>query len=118
MRRVHWATSARRGDLVVKELEEPTAPRLVVALDLGSGGLAGELAAARAAWYAYEALGRGYEVLLATAEPGGPVTGRIGPPTDVNQRLARAARGAPQLPAGGAGKALVVVTPQGDSWPA
>jgi len=118
LRRVHWPNSARRGDLVVKEVEEPGAPRLVVALDLGGGAAAGEAAAARAAWYAYEALRRGYEVVLATAEPGGPVTGRMGPPTDVNQRLARAVRGTPQLPAGGPARAAVVsVTAEGDSWP-
>ena len=118
LRRVHWPNSARRGDLVVKEVEETAAPRLVVALDLGGGGVAGEAAAGRAAWYAYEALRRGYEVVLATAEPAGPVTGRIGPPTDVNQRLARAARGTPQLPAGGpAISAVVMVTAEGDSWP-
>lgn len=118
LRRVHWPNSARRGDLVVKEVEETAAPRLVVALDLGGGGVAGEAAAARAAWYAYEALRRGYEVVLATAEPAGPVTGRIGPPADVNQRLARASRGTPALPAGGAGiSAVVMVTAQGDSWP-
>ncbi len=118
VRRVHWPSSARRGDLVVKEVEEPGAPRLVVALDLGGGAAAGELAAARAAWYAYEALRRGYEVVLATAEPSGPVVGRMGPPTDVNQRLARAVRGKPRLPAAGAGRAaVVVVTPEGDSWP-
>ena len=116
VRRVHWPTSARRGDLVVKEVEEPAAPRLVVALDLGAGGLVGELAAARAAWYAYEALGRGYEVVLATAEASGAVTARVGPPTDVNERLARADRGAPRVPEGR--KAVVLVTPQGDSWPA
>ena len=74
---------------MVKEVEDPAAPRLVVALDLAGGGLAGELAAGRAAWYAYEALGRGYDVVLATVEPGGAVTARVGPPTDVNQRLAR-----------------------------
>jgi uncharacterized protein (DUF58 family) len=119
IRRVHWPSSARRGDIVVKEVEEPAAPRLVVALDMGGGGVAGEAAAGRAAWYAYEALRRGYEVVLATAEPGGPVTGRVGPPTDVNQRLARASRGAPFLPAGGPGRsAVVMVTAQGDSWPA
>jgi uncharacterized protein (DUF58 family) len=118
VRRVHWPSSARRGDLVVKEVEEPGAPRLVVALDLGGGAAAGEAAAARAAWYAYEALRRGYEVVLATAEPDGPVTGRVGPPTDVNQRLARAARGKPRLPAGAAARAAVVsVTPEGDAWP-
>jgi uncharacterized protein (DUF58 family) len=118
VRRVHWPSSARRGDLVVKEVEEPGAPRLVVALDLGGGAAAGEQAAARAAWYAYEALRRGYEVVLATAEPSGPVTGPVGPPTDVNQRLARAVRGTPRLPAGTATRAAVVtVTPTGDSWP-
>ena len=116
VRRVHWPMSARRGDLVVKEVEEPAAPRLVVALDLGAGGLAGELAAGRAAWYAYEALGRGYEVVLATAEAAGAVTARVGPPTDVNERLARAVRGAPRISEGG--QAVVMVTPQGDSWPA
>jgi uncharacterized protein (DUF58 family) len=119
IRRVHWPSSARRGDIVVKEVEEPAAPRLIVALDMGGGGVAGEAAAGRAAWYAYEALRRGYEVVLATAEPGGPVTGRVGPPTDVNQRLARASRGAPLLPAAGPGRsAVVMVTAQGDSWPA
>ncbi len=118
VRRVHWPSSARRGDLVVKEVEETGAPRLVVALDLGGGAAAGELAAGRAAWYAYEALRRGYEVVLATAEPTGAVTGRLGPSTDVNQRLARAVRGKPTLPAGGPGRAAVVtVTPEGDSWP-
>lgn len=119
VRRVHWPSSARRGDIVVKEVEEPAAPRLVVALDMGGGGVAGEAAAGRAAWYAYEALRRGYEVVLATAEPGGPSTRRVGPPTDVNQRLARAGRGTPVLPAGGPGRsAVVTVTAQGDSWPA
>lgn len=117
VRRVHWPSSARRGDLVVKEVEEPGAPRLVVVLDLGGGAAAGEAAAARAAWYGYEGLRRGYEVVLATAEPAGPVTGRVGPPTDVNQRLARAVRGKPQVPAGGPAQgAVVTVTPEGDSW--
>jgi uncharacterized protein (DUF58 family) len=115
-RRVHWPTTARRGDLVVKEVEEPGAPRMVVILDLGGGSAAGEAAAGRAAWYAYEALRRGYEVVLATAEPGGPATGRVGPPSDVNQRLARAVRGVPPAPPPGRA-AVVTVTPQGDSWP-
>lgn len=118
VRRVHWPSSARRGDLVVKEVEEPGAPRLIVALDLGGGAAAGEAAAARAAWYAYEGLRRGYEVVLATAEPPGAVTGRLGPATDVNQRLARTVRGKPRVPPGRTtAGAIVTVTPEGDSWP-
>jgi uncharacterized protein (DUF58 family) len=117
VRRVHWPTTARRGDLVVKEVEEPGAPRLVIVLDLGGGGLGGETAAARAAGYAYEALRRGYEVVMATAEPAGPVTAPLGPPGDVNQRLARTVRGTPRSPVVPAATAAVVtVTPQGDSW--
>ena len=103
---------------MVKEVEEPGAPRLVIVLDLGGGGLAGEMAAGRAAWYAYEALRRGYEVVLATAEPAGPVTAPLGPPRDVNQRLARVVRGTPPVPLHRpATAAVVTVTPQGDSWP-
>jgi uncharacterized protein (DUF58 family) len=49
-RRVHWRASARVGDLVVKEVEDTGAPRLLLALDLGGGGGAGEAAAGRAAW--------------------------------------------------------------------
>jgi uncharacterized protein (DUF58 family) len=120
VRRVHWPSTARRGDLVVKEVEEPGAPRLVVALDLGGGGEAGERAAARAAWYAYEGLRRGYEVVMATAEPVGPVVAPVGPPTEVNHRLARAARGRLNVPTPartGGPLAVVTVSPQGDSWP-
>jgi uncharacterized protein (DUF58 family) len=121
--RVHWPSTARRGDLVVKEVEEPGAPRLIVVLDLGGGGDGGEKAAARAAWYAYEGLRRGYVVVLATAEQAGPVTAAVGPASEVNHRLARAARGRPHLPseaARGRGRgpaAVVTVTPSGDSWP-
>lgn len=118
LRRVHWPATARRGELVVKEVEDPGAPRLVVALDLGGGGDPGERAAARAAWYAYEALRRGYDVVLATVEPGGPVTAAVGPAHEVNRRLARATRGRLLLPESRAARTAVVsVTPLGDSWP-
>jgi uncharacterized protein (DUF58 family) len=122
VRRVHWPSTARRGDLVVKEVDEPGAPRLIVALDLGGGGDAGEKAAARAAWYVDEGRRRGYEVVLATAEPAGPVTAPVGGASDANHRLARATRGRPEPPgADAAGRrsrsAVVQVTPTGDSWP-
>jgi uncharacterized protein (DUF58 family) len=124
MRRVHWPISARTGDLVVKEVEDTGTPRLVVALDLGAGGPAGERAAGRAAWYAVEGLRRGYRVTLVTAEGGGAntVTDVATSPSDVTRRLAAATRGTPTLPdpsarrPGGSDTRLLLVSDRGDSW--
>ncbi|MFP5320075.1 MAG: DUF58 domain-containing protein [Acidimicrobiia bacterium] len=124
-RRVHWPASARVGDLVVKEVEDIDAPRILVAVDLGAGGAAGERAAARAAWYAEEALRRGYGVVLATAElarPGDqassrPVTATVTSSSDVTRRLAAAAApGKPSLPADTRSGAVLLVTDRGDTW--
>lgn len=131
-RRVHWRATARVGDLVVKEVDEIGAPRLVVALDMGAGGDAGERAAGRAAWYALEGLRRGYQVALVTREPdGGTVAGAVTSPFDVTRRLAAAARGAPELPTNAFGHAagiafghaaglepgaMLLITDHGDAW--
>ena len=121
LRRVHWRTSARVGELMVKEVEDTDSPRLVIALDLGTGGPAAEAAAGRASWYADEAIRRGYRVVLATVERAGTalqrVTAPVGSPSDVIRRLAAAAfPGRPELPAPQAGEGVLLVTPQGDSW--
>ena len=42
---VHWAASARQGELMVKELEAAAAPPVTVSVDLGTGGDGGEWAA-------------------------------------------------------------------------
>ena len=42
LRRVHWPTSARRGQLMVKELEDRTRDGVVVLLDCDPRGVAGE----------------------------------------------------------------------------
>jgi len=124
-RRVHWRATARVGDLVVKEVEDIDAPRILIAVDLGSGGAAGERAAGRAAWYAEEGMRRGYTVVLATAELARqadharsvPVTGAVSSPSDVTRRLAAAAApGKPAIPAETEAGAVLLVTGGGDTW--
>ena len=115
LRHVHWRASARRGDLVVKQVEEPAAPRLDLVLDLGAGGSAGERAAGRAAWYAAEAQRRGYALVLWTAEPEGPVAASAASAVDANRRLAAAVGGPTGAPPPGAG-AVLRVTAEGDRW--
>ena len=115
LRHVHWRASARRGDLVVKQVEEPAAPRLDLVLDLGAGGSAGERAAGRAAWYAAEARRRGYTLVLWTAEPEGPVAASAASAVDANRRLAAAVGGPTGAPPPGAG-AVLRVTAEGDRW--
>ncbi len=120
LRQVHWRSTARHGQLVVKESEETQAPLLHVVLDLGVGGPSGEEAAGRAAWYGGEALRRGYQLVLTTSESGRTVTAPTPSPVTLNRRLARAERGTP-APAEGPGprapRRVLLVTDQGDSWP-
>lgn len=118
LRQVHWRATAHTGELVVKETEEPQAPVLHLVLDLGEGGGSGEAAAGRAAWYAGEALRRGYQVTLTTMEDGHPLTDAAPSLVQVNRRLARTGAGAPPRPKGSArGVRVLVVSDTGDTWP-
>lgn len=120
LRQVHWRATAHTGELVVKETEEPQAPVLHLVLDLGAGGAAGEAAAGRTAWYAGEALRRGYQVTLTTMEDGHPLTDATPSMLQANRRLARAGSGsgAPPRPKGVArGVQVLVVADTGDTWP-
>ncbi len=100
VRRIHWRATARTGELVVKEVDETGSPRLTIALDLGGGGIGGEQAAGRAAWYALEGLRRGYAVALLTVERRETVAGPVTSQSDIIRRLAAAtAPGAPDLAA-------------------
>ena len=92
---VHWPATARTGTLMVKELDAPHRPGLVLVVDLRGGGAAAETAAGRAAGIANAALVAGTPVILCTAEAGGPVAGRVASPVEVSRRLARAVAGAP-----------------------
>lgn len=91
---VHWAATARAGELMVKELESPVAPVLCIAVDLrGVEGAAVEEAASRAAGLAIAGLDRGLPVTLVTSEVSGPRAGPVNAPSEINRRLARAVSG-------------------------
>jgi uncharacterized protein (DUF58 family) len=96
---VHWAATARSGELMVKELESPVAPALVIAVDLRGGGDDDvEGAASRAAGLALAGLRQGLPVVLMTAERSGPRIGPVGSNVEVGRRLARAVAGALPVP--------------------
>jgi uncharacterized protein (DUF58 family) len=98
-RLVHWPTSARRGELVVREYEPP--PALGVALVVDLRGPDPEAAASRAAGLGNATLAAGGIVWCCTCEPRGPVSERVTDARDLGRRLARAVNGAPPEPPDG-----------------
>lgn len=92
VRMIHWGVTARRGQLVVKELESPQSPSLIVSLDLR--GPLGEEHASLAAGYVAAGLRSGLPVILHTYEPTGPHTAGVGSTLEAGRRLARAIPGA------------------------
>lgn len=99
-RLVSWVASARHGRLMVKELDDPAVTsRLTIVVDLRGDDAAAEIAASRAAGLALAGLRDGAEVVLATAEPGGPRLGQVASAVEVSRRLARATSlGTPAVP--------------------
>jgi uncharacterized protein (DUF58 family) len=92
---IHWPSTARRGQLVVKELEEPDRPGLVLRVELGDDPVRAEVVAGRAMGAALGALRAGLDVTLLTAEPTGPRAGLVRSPIDAGRHLARAVPGPP-----------------------
>ena len=95
IRLVHWPATARTGEVMVRELEGPQRPRLVVAVDLRGPEPDAEIAASRASGLALAALASGSLVDLATVEADGTRIGSVRSPLEVGRRLARAVPGAP-----------------------
>jgi len=95
---IHWGLSARRGELIVKELEDPEGASLAVVLDLSGNPELAEKMAARAAGLCSLALRAGMEVVLCTAEESGPRAEKVGSPLATGRRLARAVQGIPADP--------------------
>lgn len=92
---IHWGLSAKRGELIVKELEDPEGASLAIVLDLSGDPELGEKMASRAAGLCAEALRVGMEVVLCTAEEAGPRSERVASPLAAGRRLARAVAGPP-----------------------
>jgi uncharacterized protein (DUF58 family) len=95
IRLVHWPATARTGEVMIRELEGPQRPRLVVVVDLRGPAPDAEITASRASGLALAALASGMLVDLATVEPGGTRSGRVQSPVEIGRRLARAVPGAP-----------------------
>ena len=103
IRAVHWPATARTGSIMIRELEGPRRPHVVIIADLR--GPDPEGVASRAAGMADDALRQGARVQLATAEVDGPRFGDVPSSLHVGRRLARAVVGAPSpgaIPAGAA----------------
>src|SRR5207244_1827545 len=86
---------ARRGDLLVKELEDPERPQVTIVVDLRGLSPAAEEAASRAAGLAGAVLEAGLPLVMVTAEPGRTVSGPVPTATEAGRRLARAIAAAP-----------------------
>jgi uncharacterized protein (DUF58 family) len=103
---VHWPTSARTGDLVVREMEPPTRPALAIVADLGAaeGTVPDELVEAVARHVgalARDALDAGARVTLCSCEATGPVSAEVVDGLAVQRRLALATPGpVPAAPKG------------------
>jgi uncharacterized protein (DUF58 family) len=98
-RLVHWPTSARRGEIVVREHEPP--PALGVALIVDLRGSAPEAAASRAAGIGTATLAAGGVVWCGTCQDGTSVGEMVTDARDLGRRLARAGPGFPAAPPDG-----------------
>jgi uncharacterized protein (DUF58 family) len=98
-RLVHWPTSARRGEIVVREHEPP--PGLGVAIVVDLRGEKPETAASRAAGIGAATLASGGVVWLGTAETGGPRGDVVEDARELGRRLASARPGPPPEPPAG-----------------
>lgn len=92
---VHWPSSARTGELVVRELERPAPLGQAVVLDLSDLGADTERAASYALGACRAVLGSGGQLLVATCEADGPVADQVRTLLDAGRRLARAVPGPP-----------------------
>src|SRR5206468_11476562 len=97
-RLAHWPTSARRGEIVVREYEPPPALGVAIVVDLRGG--APEVAASLAAGIGTATLAAGGVVWCGTFEGGLPVGEQVADALDLGRRLAGATSGPPAGPPG------------------
>jgi uncharacterized protein (DUF58 family) len=99
-RQVHWRATAHTGELMVRELERPSAEPVTVTVVLPRDPEAAERAAERALATVVQVLESGAPVLLATVEGSGSVVAPVADRRTAGRRLARAVN-APGNPAAG-----------------
>ena len=87
---VHWPATAHSGELMVREMEGPTAEPVALEIRLPADADAAEKMAERAMATVVALVDRGASVLLTTTEAGGPRTGAVGDRRSAGRRLARA----------------------------
>ncbi|HEY5025552.1 MAG TPA: DUF58 domain-containing protein [Acidimicrobiales bacterium] len=87
---VHWPATAHSGELMVREMEGPTAEPVTVEIHLPADADAAERMAERAMATVVGLVDRGASVLLATTEASGPKIGAVGDRRSAGRRLARA----------------------------
>lgn len=93
---VHWPSTARTGELVVRELDAPAPVRQAVVLDLTDLGDETERAASYGLGACLAVLRAGGQLMVATHEAvAGPVVGMVRHPLDAGRRVARAVPGSP-----------------------
>lgn len=94
-RLVHWPTSARTGELAVRELEPPALTGVAIVVDLRGPDEQAEITASQAAGLGRAAMTVGAHVLLLTSEQSGPVVAPVSSALELGRRLARATRDTP-----------------------
>jgi uncharacterized protein (DUF58 family) len=95
---VHWPASAHTGELMVREMEGPSADAVTVRVHLPLDDDAAERVAERALGTVVALLDRGWRVVLATTEDDGPKLDVVVDRRSAGRRLARAV---PDVAAGG-----------------
>jgi uncharacterized protein (DUF58 family) len=89
-RRVHWGATAHAGELMVRELERPSAEPITLTVTLPPDPEEAERVAERALGTIARLLDTGATVLLATLESSGPVLASVTDRRGAGRRLARA----------------------------
>ncbi len=101
---VHWPATAHSGELMVREMEGPTAEPVTLEIRLPTDTDAAERMAERAMATVVGLVDRGASVLLVTTEASGPKTGSVGDRRSAGRRLARAVAEPDALPRAAAGR--------------
>jgi uncharacterized protein (DUF58 family) len=107
---VHWPSSARVGDLMVRELEPPAERGLAIVVHLGDDPARAEAIASQAAGFVWAVHASGGRIVLCTHQPDrGPRAVAVHTTVDAGRLLAAAEPGPPGSPP--AGWPVVVVGP-------